>query len=62
MSSSQFPYPLLLDIEGEFGEGNIRDKAITSISFVVKDGDIITFSGPISKNFDKIASDLSAEK
>ena len=62
MSSSQFPYPILLDIEGEFGEGNIRDKALTSISFVVKDGDIIVFSSPVNKNFDKILTDLSAEK
>ncbi|MEB2774940.1 hypothetical protein SYJ56_06460 [Algoriphagus sp. D3-2-R+10] len=61
MSSSQFPYPILFDSEGEFKKANIRDNSLTSISFVVKDGDIIEFSNPSLKNFDEVLTALYDE-
>ncbi|WP_192347826.1 hypothetical protein [Algoriphagus sp. Y33] len=61
MSSNDFPYPILFDIEGEFRKGNIRDNNLTNISFVVRDGEIIDFSNPSLKNFDETLTALSAE-
>ncbi|MDO9554761.1 hypothetical protein [Rhodonellum sp.] len=61
LSLNKFSSPVLFDIDGEFKRDNIKDKKLTSISFVVKKGSIIDFSNPSQPDFEKVLRELLSQ-